>query len=253
MRPAPGPGTGPPGFWSGKRWKSLTTIPVSRLIPALAIVPGQPRPDRLLPFGNNRATPAPAGTQPRNRPRGPNSSTDPGSAHDVSVAATSAGSMPGGSPPGHPHPGPGPPGGGGVHGQRGRGAGGAEEGRAVHRQARLQHGDRRPLLRPPPPRHRRLAHPVVPGPGGERKLRDGWEYTFEYPAPVSSTGQALEEQPDLDPEAAYLLEILAQEKGPTDAYAHTFHVLVPVHQPGGLWDRVLGQAMGEDPVNCGEG
>ena len=109
--------------------------------------------------------------------------------------------------------------------------------------------------------------------GGERKLRDGWEYTFEYPA--------LEEQPDLDPETAYLLEILVQEKDPADAYAHTFHVLVPVHQPGGLWDRVLGaldpgrwgrsfarwaiegvhgtlcgvvgQAAGEDPVNCGEG
>ena len=41
--------------------------------------------------------------------------------------------------------------------------------------------------------------------GGEKQLSEGWEYTFEYPAPVSSTGQALDEQPDLDPEQAFLL------------------------------------------------
>ena len=41
--------------------------------------------------------------------------------------------------------------------------------------------------------------------GGEKQLSEGWEYTFEYPAPVSSTGQALDEQPELHPEQAYLL------------------------------------------------
>ena len=33
--------------------------------------------------------------------------------------------------------------------------------------------------------------------GGEKKLSEGWEYTFEYPA--------LDEQPDLHPEQAFLL------------------------------------------------
>ena len=36
--------------------------------------------------------------------------------------------------------------------------------------------------------------------GGGKQLSEGWEYTFEYPAPVSSTGQALDEQPELHPE-----------------------------------------------------
>ena len=35
--------------------------------------------------------------------------------------------------------------------------------------------------------------------GGEKKLKDGWEYSWEYPA--------LSEQPDLDPGKAYLLVI----------------------------------------------
>ena len=33
--------------------------------------------------------------------------------------------------------------------------------------------------------------------GGEKKLREGWEYSWEYPV--------LDEQPDLDPDRAYLL------------------------------------------------
>ena len=43
--------------------------------------------------------------------------------------------------------------------------------------------------------------------GGEKQLSEGWEYTFEYPAPVSSTGQALAEQAELHPEQAYLLAL----------------------------------------------
>ena len=42
---------------------------------------------------------------------------------------------------------------------------------------------------------------------GEKHLSEGWEYTFEYPAPISSTGQALEEQPERHPGQAYLLAL----------------------------------------------
>ena len=38
--------------------------------------------------------------------------------------------------------------------------------------------------------------------GGEKKRSDGWEYSFEYPA--------LDEQPELDPDRAYLLVMLAE-------------------------------------------
>ncbi len=69
-----------------------------------------------------------------------------------------------------------------------------------------------------------------------KKLSEGWEYSWEYPAPVSSTGQALKEQPELDPETPFLLVILASGDGESGA----FHAVIPAHQPGGLWDRVLG-------------
>ncbi len=65
--------------------------------------------------------------------------------------------------------------------------------------------------------------------GGEKKLKDGWEYSWEYPA--------LSEQPDLDPGKAYLLVIGV----PADAQGgpYVFHALVPVHQPSGIFDRIL--------------
>ena len=66
--------------------------------------------------------------------------------------------------------------------------------------------------------------------GGEKQLSEGWEYTFEYPA--------LDEQPDLHPEQAFLLVLAVPRTGGGDH--HVFHALVPVHQPNGLWDRVLG-------------
>ena len=74
--------------------------------------------------------------------------------------------------------------------------------------------------------------------GGGKQLSEGWEYTFEYPAPVSSTGQALDEQPELHPEQAYLLVLAVPRIDGGDH--HVFHALIPVHQPKGLWDRVLG-------------
>ena len=66
--------------------------------------------------------------------------------------------------------------------------------------------------------------------GGERRHRDGWEYTFEYPV--------LEEQPELDPQEPYVLAIITRQAVGADVY--TFHAVIPVHQPDALWDRVLG-------------
>ena len=66
--------------------------------------------------------------------------------------------------------------------------------------------------------------------GGENHLAEGWEYTFEYPA--------LDEQPDLHPEEVFLLMLAVPRQGGGDH--HTFYALIPVHQPKGLWDRVLG-------------
>ena len=66
--------------------------------------------------------------------------------------------------------------------------------------------------------------------GGEKQLSEGWEYTFEYPA--------LDEQPELHPEQAFLLVLAVPRTGGGDH--HVFHALLPVHQPKGLWDRVLG-------------
>ena len=66
--------------------------------------------------------------------------------------------------------------------------------------------------------------------GGEKQLSEGWEYTFEYPV--------LNQQPDLHPEQAFLLVLAVPRTGGGDH--HVFHALIPVHQPKGLWDRVLG-------------
>ena len=66
--------------------------------------------------------------------------------------------------------------------------------------------------------------------GGEKHLAEGWEYAFEYPA--------LAEQPELHPEQAFLLVLAVPRQGGGDH--HVFHALIPVHQPKGLWDKVLG-------------
>ena len=66
--------------------------------------------------------------------------------------------------------------------------------------------------------------------GGEKELSEGWEYTFEYPV--------LDGQPELHPEQAFLMVMSVPRAGGGDD--HLFHALVPVHQPKGLWDKVLG-------------
>ncbi len=66
--------------------------------------------------------------------------------------------------------------------------------------------------------------------GGEDERDEGWEYDFDYPA--------LDEQPELDPERTYLLVIAAQAVGhPTPT---TFYVTIPEHQPGGIFNKILG-------------
>ena len=64
--------------------------------------------------------------------------------------------------------------------------------------------------------------------GGEKKRFDGWEYSWEYPK--------LDEQPDLDPDRAYLLVMLAVAE---DGNRGDFYAVVPIHQPGRIWDKIL--------------
>ena len=64
--------------------------------------------------------------------------------------------------------------------------------------------------------------------GGEKERRDGYEYSFEYPFEDG--------QPELDPERPYLLVILAKSWAEESAH---FYAVIPPHQPGGLWNRVL--------------
>ncbi len=106
--------------------------------------------------------------------------------------------------------------------------------------------------------------------GGEKKRSDGWEYSWEYPK--------LDEQPDLDPDRAYLLVMLADAE---DGNRGDFYAVVPIHQPGRIWDKILSalnparwarafagwmiegvhgtlcgvveRASGEDADNCGGG
>ena len=64
--------------------------------------------------------------------------------------------------------------------------------------------------------------------GGEKERSDGWEYSWEYPA--------LDEQPDLDRDRAYLLVMLAQSE---DNHRGDFYAVVPIHEPGRIWDKIL--------------
>ena len=64
--------------------------------------------------------------------------------------------------------------------------------------------------------------------GDEKERSDGWEYSWEYPA--------LDEQPDLDPDRAYLLVMLAEAEG---GRRGDFYAVIPFHEPGRIWDRIL--------------
>ena len=56
--------------------------------------------------------------------------------------------------------------------------------------------------------------------GGENRLSDGWEYTWEYPA--------YDDQPSLDPERVYVLFMMGAETSPGEP--EQFHVVIPVHR-----------------------
>ena len=60
-----------------------------------------------------------------------------------------------------------------------------------------------------------------------KDVGEGREYSWHYPV--------VPQQPDLDPEQAFLLVIVAVDGGD----AHTFNAVIPIHQPTSLWDRVL--------------
>ena len=64
--------------------------------------------------------------------------------------------------------------------------------------------------------------------GGEKKRSDGWEYSWEYPD--------LDEHPELDRDRAYLLVMLAEAE---DGRRGDFYAVVPIHQPGRIWDKIL--------------
>ena len=64
--------------------------------------------------------------------------------------------------------------------------------------------------------------------GGEKERSDGWEYSWEYPA--------LDEQPDLDRDRAYLLVMLAVAE---DGKRGDFYAVIPFHEPGRIWDKIL--------------
>ena len=64
--------------------------------------------------------------------------------------------------------------------------------------------------------------------GGEKERRDGWEYSFEYPFEDTQTA--------LDPERPYLLVIIAKSWAEVSG---TFYAVIPIHEPGGIWNKML--------------
>ena len=64
--------------------------------------------------------------------------------------------------------------------------------------------------------------------GGEKERSDGWEYSWEYPD--------LDEHPDLDKDRAYLLVMLAEDE---DGNRGDFYGVIPVHQPGNIFKKIL--------------
>ena len=64
--------------------------------------------------------------------------------------------------------------------------------------------------------------------GGEKKRGDGWEYSWEYPD--------LDEHTELDRDRAYLLVMLAEAE---DGKRGDFYAVVPIYQPGRIWDKIL--------------
>ncbi len=64
--------------------------------------------------------------------------------------------------------------------------------------------------------------------GGEKRVSDGWEYSWEYPK--------LNEQPELDPDKSYLLVMMAVAE---DGKRSPFYAVIPIHTSGKIWDKIL--------------
>ena len=64
--------------------------------------------------------------------------------------------------------------------------------------------------------------------GGEKRRSDGWEYSWEYPDADDHT--------ELDRDRAYLLVMLAEAE---DGRRGDFYAVVPIHEPGRIWDKIL--------------
>ena len=60
-----------------------------------------------------------------------------------------------------------------------------------------------------------------------KRLDDGWEYSWGYPV--------VREQPELEPDRAFLLVMAVSDGGDT----RTFHAVIPIYRSSSLWDRVL--------------
>ena len=60
--------------------------------------------------------------------------------------------------------------------------------------------------------------------GGEKKRSDGWEYPD------------LDDHSELDRDRAYLLVMLAEAE---DGRRGDFYAVIPIHQPGRIWDKIL--------------
>ncbi len=65
--------------------------------------------------------------------------------------------------------------------------------------------------------------------GDAKERSDGWEYSFEYPFEDGQT--------ELDPERPYLLVMLARSWAVDTPQA--FYAVIPIHQPGGIWNKIL--------------
>ena len=63
-----------------------------------------------------------------------------------------------------------------------------------------------------------------------KRRSDGWEYSWEY--------EKGDEFPELDPEWGYLLLLVAEDPAGTDP--QDFHGVIPIHEPGGIWNKILG-------------
>lgn len=79
------------------------------------------------------------------------------------------------------------------------------------------------------PDHGEWLTPMLRVIGGEKEKDEGWEYSIEFPKE--------DDQFQPHPEEAYVLVLLAGNEA--DGDLTTFHAVVPVHEPNGLWDRVL--------------